>query len=506
MRASLKAVLSGKQVAVLAPTTILASQHYAVFGERFADYPVKIEMLSRFRSGKEQAEIVAGIRDGKIDIVIGTHRLIQKDIVFSDLGLVVIDEEHRFGVRHKEKLKHIRKTVDVLTMTATPIPRTLSMALGGVRDISIIDTPPPERLPIDTYMGEYDEKTVKMAVSNELKRGGQVFYVHNRVETILTVAARLETLLAGARIGVAHGQLSSSQLEKIMEKFINREYDVLVVTTIIESGLDIPNVNTMIITDAHKMGLAQLYQLRGRIGRDRYKAYCYVLYPRGEVLSDIAKRRLGTIFEHSELGAGFRIALEDLQLRGAGNILGAEQHGHMLYVGFDLYCKLLERAVDELRSGRKAETVEQDRGIEINLPAKAYIPLDYVESAAQRIAIYKRLASTRNREDIDGIEEELADCYGRPPEPCRVLFHVVEMRQLARRLDMSEISAVGSDVHLQFRGDTRNLVKKFSGLRDMGDCEIKVEGNEGLRVIIRNVPAETAGDIGKIRYFLQRLL
>ena len=480
MRAGLKAVFDSKQVAVLAPTTILVEQHYHTFSERFADYPVVIEMLSRFKSKKEQKEIVEKLKQGLVDIVIGTHRLLQKDIQFFDLGLVVIDEEQRFGVRHKEKLKQLRKTVDILTLTATPIPRTLSMALGGVRDMSVIDTPPQGRIPIETYLGEYNEEIVEVAIRNEIGRGGQVFYVHNRVETIETVASYLKKMMPDVRMGVVHGRMTASELEEVMVKFINKEYDLLVATTIIEAGLDIPNVNTMIITNGQELGLAQLYQLRGRIGRDKYKAYCYIFYPRRLPLSDIAEKRLQTIAQCTELGSGFKIALRDLELRGAGNIIGPEQHGHILEVGFDFYCKLLEEAVNS----EKGIKIERERPVEIDLQADAYIPTDYIPDPAQRINIYRKFASCSDSQSLEKIREELEDRYGDIPRSCLTLFELVELRQLAKRLGIEKIGERDGEVEVEFSPQTQVPPDKFielaKGLRE----KIKFKQTEKFKISI----------------------
>jgi len=480
MRASLKAVFDSKQVAVVAPTTILVEQHYHTFSERFADYPVVIEMLSRFKSKKEQKEIVEKLKQGLVDIVIGTHRLLQKDIQFFDLGLVVVDEEQRFGVRHKEKLKQLRKTVDVLTLTATPIPRTLSMALGGVRDMSVIDTPPQGRIPIETYLGEYNEEIVQMAIKNEIGRGGQVFYVHNRVETIETVTSRLKKMMPDVRIGVAHGKMAASELEEVMVKFINKEYDLLVATTIIEAGLDIPNVNTMIITNGQELGLAQLYQLRGRIGRDKYKAYCYIFYPRRLPLSDIAEKRLQTIAQCTELGSGFKIALRDLELRGAGNILGPEQHGHILEVGFDFYCKLLEEAVNS----EKGIKIERERPVEIDLQVDAFIPIDYIPDPAQRINIYRKFASSGDFLSLEKIKDELEDRYGDIPPPCLTLFELVELRQLAKRLGIEKISERDSQVEVEFSSQTQVPPDKFIELANRLRKKIRFKQTENFKISI----------------------
>lgn len=515
MRAGLKAVFDSKQVVVLAPTTILVEQHYHTFSERFADYPVVIEMLSRFKSKKEQKEIVEKLKQGLVDIVIGTHRLLQKDIQFFDLGLVVIDEEQRFGVRHKEKLKQLRKTVDMLTLTATPIPRTLSMALGGVRDMSVIDTPPQGRIPIETYLGEYNEEIVEVAIKNEIGRGGQVFYVHNRVETIETVASYLKKMMPDVRMGVVHGKMTASELEEVMVKFINKEYDLLVATTIIEAGLDIPNVNTMIITNGQELGLAQLYQLRGRIGRDKYKAYCYIFYPRRLPLSDIAEKRLQTIAQCTELGSGFKIALRDLELRGAGNILGPEQHGHILEVGFDFYCKLLEEAVNS----EKGIKIERERPVEIDLQADAYIPTDYIPDPAQRINIYRKFASCSDSQSLEKIREELEDRYGDIPLSCLTLFELVELRQLAKRLGIEKINERDGEVEVEFSPQTQVPPDKFielaKGLRE----KIKFKQTEKFKISISpwDYVSKVKGDlkekfegerlkVRKLKGFLQKLI
>jgi len=515
MRAGLKAVFDSKQVAVLAPTTILVEQHYHTFSERFADYPVVIEMLSRFKSKKEQKEIVEKLKQGLVDIVIGTHRLLQKDIQFFDLGLVVIDEEQRFGVRHKEKLKQLRKTVDMLTLTATPIPRTLSMALGGVRDMSVIDTPPQGRIPIETYLGEYNEEIVEVAIRNEIGRGGQVFYVHNRVETIETVASYLKKMMPDVRMGVVHGKMTASELEEVMVKFINKEYDLLVATTIVEAGLDIPNVNTMIITNGQELGLAQLYQLRGRIGRDKYKAYCYIFYPRRLPLSDIAEKRLQTIAQCTELGSGFKIALRDLELRGAGNILGPEQHGHILEVGFDFYCKLLEEAVNS----EKGIKIERERPVEIDLQADAYIPTDYIPDPAQRINIYRKFASCSDSQSLEKIREELEDRYGDIPLSCLTLFELVELRQLAKRLGIEKIGERDGEVEVEFSPQTQVPADKFielaKGLRE----KIKFKQTEKFKISISpwDYVSKVKGDlkekfegerlkVRKLKGFLQKLI
>ncbi|UCD57481.1 MAG: transcription-repair coupling factor, partial [Candidatus Hydrogenedentota bacterium] len=413
LRASFKSVMDSRQVAVLVPTTILAQQHYTTFRERLADYPVRVEMLSRFKTPAEQKEIIAELAEGRVDIVIGTHRLIQNDITFKDLGLVIIDEEQRFGVAHKERLKKLRRLVDVLTLTATPIPRTLHMALMGARDMSVINTPPEDRLSVITVVTEFNERLIREAILREIAREGQVFFVHNRVETIERMSDFLRRLVPEARIGIAHGQMPERELQSVMARFLDREIDVLVCTTIIESGLDIPNVNTMLINRADKFGLADLYQLRGRVGRYKHRAYAYLLIPGRVALSEVAQKRLKVIEEFSELGSGFRIALRDLEIRGAGNILGAEQHGDIAAVGFEMYCQLLEEAVAELE-GRKTEKLQLPTA---EFDVHCFIPDDYVASPAQKLALYKKIGLARTEEDIDTTAEEMEDRYGPiPPE------------------------------------------------------------------------------------------
>jgi len=428
IRAAFRAVTDGKQVAVLVPTTILARQHLQTFSDRFADYPVHIEMLSRFRTAREQESVLEGLRSGGVDIVIGTHRLLQPDVAFKDLGLVVIDEEQRFGVAHKEVLKKLRLTVDVLTMTATPIPRTLYMSLAGIRDMSTINTPPEDRLAIETAVAEYDEELVRKAILREIGREGQVYFLHNRVETIERIKENLEKLVPEATYAVGHGQMAGEELEEAMRQFVEGKVDVLVCTTIIESGLDIPNANTLIIDNVERFGLADLYQLRGRVGRYKRRAYAYLLYRGDAVLRDDVRKRLKAIMEHSSLGSGFKIALRDLEIRGSGNILGSEQHGHVAAIGFDLYCKLLRRSIESLK-GREVKGIED---IELNLPFATDIPSSYVPSEAQRIDLYKRLGEITSEEEIEEIASELRDRFGPVPEPAMLLFGMYRLKLTAR--------------------------------------------------------------------------
>ncbi len=438
IRAIFKAVLSGKQVAILVPTTILAQQHYNVISERLAPYPVKIGLLSRFVSPAEQKKVIAKLTLGEVDVVIGTHRILQKDINFKDLGLVVIDEEQRFGVIHKEKLKQLRVSVDVITLSATPIPRTLHMALSGARDMSLITTPPANRLPIKTFVGEFKPTVIKTAILHELERGGQVYFVHNRVESINQTAAFLHDLVPEAKIAIAHGQMGDKELENVMLDFLLKKYNLLVCTTIIESGIDIPNVNTIVIDNADYMGLAQMYQLRGRVGRAEYQAYAYCLYKQDKVLSDTAKSRLQSIKEFTSLGAGYQIALRDMEIRGVGNILGSEQHGHMISVGFDFYCQLLNEAVDKLR-GLEVHDVELETLIDINI--SAYIPNTYIEDEQQKVIEYKRLAGVRLSKELELINSEWKDRFGNPPSEVENLIRIVELRILASQLGIKYIKS-----------------------------------------------------------------
>ena len=441
LRAAFKATQDGKQVAVLVPTTVLAAQHEATFSQRFAAFPLEVRLLSRFVAPSTQATTLAGLADGTVDIVIGTHRLLSKDVRFRDLGLVVVDEEQRFGVAAKERLKQLRREVDVLTLSATPIPRTLNLALAGIRDLSVIETPPEDRLPIQTRVAEASAGLVRDAILRELDRGGQVFYVHNRVETIEAQADQLRRMLPGVRFVVGHGQMPEGSLEKVMIAFADGAADVLVCTTIIESGLDIPNANTIVIDRADTLGLAQLYQLRGRVGRSSRRAYAYLLYRRRERLSDEARKRLQAIFNASELGAGFQIALSDLEIRGAGNILGGEQSGHMAAVGFDLYSRLLAEAVESRKASMegRAPIVEAPQAV-VDLPVEAHLPDDYVPDEAQKLELYRRLARARSTGDLAAFRQEVLDRYGPMPDPVIRLIEVAELRLTAEAAGVASIS------------------------------------------------------------------
>jgi transcription-repair coupling factor (superfamily II helicase) len=450
LRAAFKAVADGRQVAVLVPTTVLAQQHFNTFVERFAPFPARVELLSRFRSPKEQKAVVAGLASGVVDVVIGTHRLLSKDVQFKNLGLLVVDEEHRFGVTHKERLKQLRTSVDVLTLTATPIPRTLHMALSGVRDLSVIETPPLDRLPVETVVAPFSRTIIREAIERELNRGGQVFFVHNRIQSLASMTTFIQSLVPEARVVMGHGQMAERELESVMVKFVDGQADVLVSTAIVESGLDIPASNTIIINRADRFGLAQLYQLRGRVGRERQQAYAYLLVPADGRVDETAQKRLRVIEEMTELGAGLRLAMRDLEIRGAGNLLGAAQHGHIAAVGFDLYSKLLAEAVRELRGEPAAERVEPV----ISVDVEALLPEAYVPEVSQRLALYKRLAEIDRAEDIADARAELADRFGPPPPAVEALLDVVGLRVAARALGVERVEAGGGRAVLTFAPST----------------------------------------------------
>ena len=473
LRAAFKAVMEGSQVAVLVPTTVLAQQHYATFSERLSPFPVNVEVLSRFRSDQEQRAIVEGLAQGRIDICIGTHRLLQKDVSFKNLGLVVVDEEQRFGVGHKERLKRLRKEVDVLTLSATPIPRTLHMALSGIRDMSTMETPPEERLPIKTYVSEYSDELVREAVLRELDRGGQVYLVHNRVHNIARMAETVARLVPEASVAIGHGRMAEEALERVMTGFASGEADVLVCTTIIESGLDLPNVNTLIINRADALGLSQLYQLRGRIGRGAHRAYAYLLVPKGRRISEASQKRLETILAATELGAGFRIAMKDLEIRGAGNILGAQQSGNIHSVGYELYSQLLTQAVEQVKAagdGTSPATAPEERqDVTLNLGNPARIPPDYVEDLPTRLGLYQRLSRARDLKEVGQVREELRDRFGPVPKEADNLLYTVRVRTLAGRAGVEAVTREarqGGEVTVRLREDTGGaklaLAKAFS--------------------------------------------
>jgi transcription-repair coupling factor (superfamily II helicase) len=436
VRAAFKAVQDGKQVAVLVPTTLLATQHFQTFSDRFAAFPVRVEVMSRFLTPGQAREVAEGVRTGDVDVVIGTHRLLSQDIQFKDLGLLVVDEEQRFGVSHKEQIKQLSTTVDVLTLSATPIPRTLEMSLTGIRDLTLLNTPPAERQPILTYVGEYDERAVAEAIRRELLREGQVFFVHNRVRDIEMVASQLRELVPEARVAVAHGQMDEGTLEKVVLDFWEGDFDVLVCTTIIESGIDMPTVNTLVVDRADRLGLGQLHQLRGRVGRSGQRAYAYLFHPRDMALSEEAYERLKTIGEATELGSGFRIAMRDLEIRGAGTLLGTGQSGHIAAVGYDLYVQMVTEAVAEL----KGEPLREPAEIKLDLPIDANLSADYVPKEEQRLEAYRRLAEVTTETEVDDIRAEWEDRYGPVPDAAAKLLDVARLRAEAHRLDVREIN------------------------------------------------------------------
>lgn len=463
IRAAFKAVQEGKQVVYLVPTTILAQQHYNTFVQRMKDFPVRVDMLSRFRTNGEQKKTVEDLKKGFVDIVIGTHRVLSSDVVYKDLGLLIIDEEQRFGVSHKEKIKKMKENVDVLTLTATPIPRTLHMSLVGIRDMSVLEEAPNDRMPIQTYVLEYNEEMVREAIVRELSRNGQVYYVYNRVNNIADVAAVIQNLVPEASVAFAHGQMQERELERIMYEFINGEIDVLVSTTIIETGLDISNVNTMIIHDSDNMGLSQLYQLRGRVGRSNRTAYAFLMYKRDKMLKEVAEKRLAAIKEFTDLGSGFKIAMRDLEIRGAGNLLGAKQHGHMQAVGYDLYCKMLNEAVKNL----KGIGTEEDFNTSVDLDVDAFIPPAYIVNEIQKLDIYKRIAGIENQVESDDMKEELLDRFGDIPVAVENLFRISMIRVAAHKLYITEIKGKNGELRFTFKQDAKIHAERIPKLLEM---------------------------------------
>lgn len=461
LRAAFKAVSEGKQVAVLVPTTILAQQHYNTFAQRMKDFPVTIEMLSRFKTASEQKKTISELKKGMVDIVIGTHRLLSADVSYKDLGLLVVDEEQRFGVTHKEKIKKLKENVDVLTLTATPIPRTLHMSLVGIRDMSVLEEPPGERLPIQTFVCEYNEEMVREAIVREISRGGQVYYVYNRVNNIADIASQIQQLVPEANVAYAHGQMKETELERLMFDFVDGEIDVLVSTTIIETGLDISNVNTIIIHDSDKLGLSQLYQLRGRVGRSNRTAYAFLMYKRGQMLKEVAEKRLEAIREFTDLGSGFKIAMRDLEIRGAGNLLGRKQHGHMEAVGYDLYCKMLSEAVSKL----KGEDISMEEfTTQIDLDVDAFIPADYIVNEVQKLDIYKRIASITNSAEADDMHDELKDRFGKVPKSAENLLKISVLRELAHMCYVTEIKGGRGRIKIMMKQDAAIRIEKIPDL------------------------------------------
>ncbi|HXW06561.1 MAG TPA: transcription-repair coupling factor [Vicinamibacterales bacterium] len=488
LRAAFKAVMDGRQVAVLAPTTVLAFQHFKTFNNRFAAFPVRIDMLSRFRSKAEQKQTIEDLRAGRVEIVVGTHRLLSKDVQFRDLGLLVVDEEQRFGVAHKERIKQLRKRVDVLTMTATPIPRTLNMSLAGIRDMSIIETPPKDRLSIQTNVVKFDQAVISRAIRTEIERGGQIYFVHNRVESIYSLGNLIARLVPEARIAIGHGQMSEDELERVMVDFVAHKYDVLLATTIIENGLDISNANTIIVNRADRYGLSQLYQLRGRVGRSDRRAYAYLLIPPEDSLSPVAKKRLAAIREFSDLGSGFRVAALDLEIRGAGNLLGGEQSGHIEAVGFDMYMKLLEQTIKEL----KGEEVEDEIRANVNLRVDLRIEEAYIPDMNQRLTIYRRVAAVRSLDELDRVLDEVRDRYGSPPESVLNLAEYASIRVLADRVGLESLDREGQLVVLKFRPDARlDPALLYRVVQSRGDAGLVPPAT--LKLDLRKPPSPAPG-------------
>jgi len=490
LRAAFKAVMDNKQVVILVPTTVLAQQHFVTFTERLQTFPLRVEMLSRFCPPEREKEILEGLANGTVDICIGTHRLLQKDVIFKDLGLAVIDEEQQFGVVQKEKLKQIRREVDTLALSATPIPRTLHMSLTGIRDMSIVETPPEERLSVQTYVGAYDAALVRQVVLRELERNGQVFFVHNRVQSIAWAASKLQDLVPEARIAIAHGRMPEEQLERVMTDFIAGKYDILVTTTIIQLGLDMPNVNTLIVDQADRFGLAQLYQLRGRVGRGINQAYAYFFFDKGKQLTTQAYKRLQTILEVTELGSGFAIAMKDLEIRGAGNLLGVRQSGHIAALGFDLYCQLLAETVKELRAEQTGEARkrviagEPSKLPSIVLPLDAHIPEEYVSNLNTRLSLYHRLASMEHIEEVADIAKEFQDRFGLLPEALENLLYIVKIKVLAGLANINSVSTQGRQIvikpqnlnsPLKIRGEKRVMPKYPDSAIKIGATQIKLD-------------------------------
>ena len=453
IRGAFKAVMDQKQVAYLVPTTVLAQQQYENFVDRMKDYPIRIEVMNRFKTPKQQKEILKKLELGEIDILIGTHRILSKDIKFKDLGFLIIDEEHRFGVKAKEKIKQLKNNVDVLTMTATPIPRTLHMSIVGMRDMSVIYEPPQDRKPVQTYVLEYDEEVIREAITKELERGGQVFYLYNNVEGITSKVNKIANLVPEANISFAHGKMTGSEIEDVMEQFVDQKINVLVCTTILESGIDIPNANTIIVENADRLGLSQLYQIRGRVGRSDKQAYAFITYRRDKMLSEVADKRLKAIKEFTEFGSGFKIAMRDLEIRGAGSIMGEFQHGHMEHVGYDMYCKLLDEVVKEL----KGEEIEEVQDIQIDLNVSSYIPDEFINDSSQKIEIYQNIALCKNEKDIEDVLDEIIDRYGRAPDEIQNLLEIARIKNLAREKSVIKIAQKGNNIIYHFDSNKFNL-------------------------------------------------
>lgn len=504
LRAAFKAVQDEKQVVYLVPTTILAQQHYNTFVQRMKDFPVRVDLMSRFRTPGQVKKTLEDLKRGLVDIVIGTHRVLSKDVQFKDLGLLIIDEEQRFGVAHKEKIKKLKENIDVLTLTATPIPRTLHMSLVGIRDMSVLEEPPVDRMPIQTYVMEYNDEMVREAINRELSRGGQVYYVYNRVSNIDEVANHIASLVPEASVTFAHGQMHEHELERIMFDFVNGEIDVLVCTTIIETGLDIPNANTMIIQDADRMGLSQLYQLRGRVGRSSRTSYAFLMYRRDKMLREEAEKRLQAIREFTELGSGIKIAMRDLEIRGAGNVLGAEQHGHMEAVGYDLYCKLLNQAVLELKGQRREEDTYETV---VDCDIDAYIPTSYIKNEYQKLDIYKRISSIENEEEHMDMQDELMDRFGDIPKPVENLLHVAAIKALAHGAYVTEVNINSQEIRLTMYQKAKLNVAGIPAMveRYRGDLKFHMADEPYFTFIDRRKNQTTAGMMEQAEELLKQL-
>ena len=502
VRAAFKAICDHKQTAVLVPTTILAEQHYQTFSERMGHTPARVEVLSRFRSPKEQQQILRDVKNGQVDVLIGTHRILSKDIRFRDLGLLVVDEEQRFGVRHKERLKQLKRLVDVLTLTATPIPRTLHMSMMGARDMSVINTPPQDRLPIHTEILAFDEARVAEAIHREVERGGQVYVVHNRVQSIQRLAEYLQDLLPQVRFGVAHGQMPPKQLEKVMVDFLERKYDCLVCTMIIESGIDIPSVNTIIVNRADALGLSQLYQIRGRVGRSNERAYAYLLVPKGKKLTKKSRMRLRAIEEFADLGSGFNIAMRDLEIRGAGNLVGAQQHGFISAVGFDLYCRLLDEAMREIKGDYSPDNPEP----EIKIAVSAYIPDEYLHDPDQKMEFYQRLADAGRIVELLDIREEMKDRFGRLPQPARSLMHIMEIKIMARQLGLASVQLEQSRFCLAFPPDKPISPADIEKMVEQCSTQLDFDLGQQLKIEARVPGRDEIERLEKVRDLLEEIL
>ena len=504
LRAAFKAVQDEKQVVYLVPTTILAQQHYNTFVQRMKDFPVRVDLMSRFRTPGQVKKTLEDLKRGLVDIVIGTHRVLSKDVQFKDLGLLIIDEEQRFGVAHKEKIKKLKENIDVLTLTATPIPRTLHMSLVGIRDMSVLEEPPVDRMPIQTYVMEYNDEMVREAINRELYRGGQVYYVYNRVSNIDEVANHIASLVPEASVTFAHGQMHEHELERIMFDFVNGEIDVLVCTTIIETGLDIPNANTMIIQDADRMGLSQLYQLRGRVGRSSRTSYAFLMYRRDKMLREEAEKRLQAIREFTELGSGIKIAMRDLEIRGAGNVLGAEQHGHMEAVGYDLYCKLLNQAVLELKGQRREEDTYETV---VDCDIDAYIPTSYIKNEYQKLDIYKRISSIENEDEHMDMQDELMDRFGDIPKPVENLLHVAAIKALAHGAYVTEVNINSQEIRLTMYQKAKLNVAGIPAMveRYRGDLKFHMADEPYFTFIDRRKNQTTAGMMEQAEELLKQL-